>query len=388
MTPPSDRTLLLGMKQATGIFQEVSSAGRLWLIRMQLGPFPPKATLVCGAALLTLTLACKSGGGMEQKQQQPPPPPTPIASATCSDPTASVVITDPTNYTLSDSFSLQHVVLKDNTDLVFDWSQLTVDFFGKPVTPTTDINTVSISLWNLKPADIEQALKVDNLPLGSNSGVITTFPDGTYTKMDLLGFNELGNPLPTDELWSRFDTATPNYQYPQDQYTFLVMAQSGTDVGRQPHSIALFNIDPGATATELDLTNDSTTLTYSVDLSMAQPMLVPAGAPFTIDWSQMTENCLGNTYDYSQITEVSVAHFETETLSQLQTDFLNLEDIADGWWSGPVIAGASLDLSTLVDQNGVAFTGIDSTGIWMAALFCTNCNNPAPWSITILQPCQ
>ena len=50
-------------------------------------------------------------------------------------------------------------MLQDNYDLVFDWSQLTVDFFGQPVTPLTDINTVSISLWNLTPSDIEQALK-------------------------------------------------------------------------------------------------------------------------------------------------------------------------------------------------------------------------------------
>ncbi len=316
------------------------------------------------------------------------PPPPPIASATCSDPTAAVVITDPTNYTLSDAFALQHVVLKDDTDLVFDWSRLTVDFFGKTVDPATDVNTVSISLWNLTPADIETALKVDNLPLGSNSGVITTFPDGSYTQMNLLGFNELGNPLPTDELWSRFDTATPNYQYPQDQYTFLLMAQSGSDVGKKPHSLALFNIDPGATQTELDLTNDSTKLTYSVDLERAQPMLVPAGAPFTIDWSQMTKNCLGNDYDYSQITEAAVAHYTTKTLPQLQQDFLDLEDIADGWWSGQVVAGASLDLGTLTNASGQPFTGIDATGVWMAALFCGNCNNPAPWSITILQPCH
>jgi hypothetical protein len=334
------------------------------------------ARTVLPAALL-LAPGCKTSS-----------PPTPIASATCSDPTASVVITDETNYSLTDSFSIQHVVLKDNTDLVFDWSMLSVDFFGKAVTPTTDINTVSISLWNLKPADIEQALKVDDLPLGSNSGVITTFPDGTYTHMNLLGFNELGNPLPTDELWSRFDTATPNYQYPQDQYTFLLMAQSGTDVGRRPHSIALFNIDPGSSVTELDLTNDSTKLTYSVDLERAHPMLVPAGAPFTIDWSQMTTNCLGNTYDYSQITEAAVAHYTTKTLPELQQDFLNLEDIADGWWSAQVTAGASIDFSMLTDKNGAAFPGIDSTGVWMAALFCGTCNNPAPWSITILQPCH
>jgi hypothetical protein len=316
------------------------------------------------------------------------PPPTPIASATCSDSSASVVITDETNYSLSDSFSLQHDVLKDNTDLVFDWSKLSVDFFGKSVNSTTDINTVSISLWNLKPADIELALKVDNLPLGSNSGVITTFPDGTYTQMNLTGFNELGNPLPTADLWARFDTSTPNYQYPQDQYTFLVMAQSGSDLGRQPHSIALFNIDPGSNQTQLNLTNDSTKLTYSVDLEKAHPMLVPAGAPFTIDWSQMKTNCLGNTYDYSQITSAAVAHYKSKTLPELQQDFLNLEDIADSWWSGQVTAGASIDLGMLTDKNGATFPGIDSTGVWMAALFCGNCNNPAPWSITILQPCQ
>jgi len=83
-----------------------------------------------------------------------------------------------------------------------------------------------------------------------------------------------------------------------------------------------------------------------------------------------------------------VAHFTTKTLPELQQDFLNLEDLADGWWTGQVVAGASLDLSTLMNASGQPFTGIDSTGVWMAALFCGNCNNPAPWSITILQPCQ
>ena len=330
-------------------------------------------------AALLFTPACKSST-----------PPTAIASAACADPTASVVITDPTNYMLSDSFVLEHVVVKDNTDLKFDWSQLTVDFFGKAVNPVTDINTVSISLWNLSPSDIEQALKVDSLStmLAKNVGIITTFPDGTFTQMNLLGFNELGNPLPTDDLWSRFNTATPMYQYPQDKYTFLLMAQSGADIGKNPHSIALFNIDPNATPAELDLTNDSTKLTYSVDLERAHPVLVPAGvSALTIDWSQMTTNCLGNSYDGSQITSAAVAHYSKKTLPELQQQFLNLEEIADGWWSGTPPSGRTVDLSTLTDANGAAFPGIDSTGVWMAALFCGNCNNPAPWSITILQPC-
>ena len=347
--------------------------------------FSAKRTL--GAALaVALALGCSKDAVM---MAPPPPPPTPIVSAACGDPTASVVITDPTNYSLSDSFTMQVAKLKDNTDLVFDWSRVTVDFFGKTVNPLTDINTVLISLWNLTPQGIEDALKVDNLPLASNSGVITTFPDGTYTQQNLLSFNELGNPLPTDELWSRFNTATPNYQYPQDQYTFLAMAQTGSDIGRNPRMIALFNIDPNATQTELDFTNDSTKLSYTVDLLQSQPMEVPAGVPaLTVDWSQMTKNALGNRYDYSEITLAAVAHYKTETLPQLQQDFLNLEDIADGWWSGPVVAGASIDLGGLVDADSATFPGIDGTGVWMAALFCGNCNNPAPWSITILQPCM
>lgn len=305
------------------------------------------------------------------------------------DPTAAVVLTDETNYSLSVAFDISRVVLQNHADLVFDWSQLTVDFFGKTVNPTADINTVSISLWNLTPSGIEEKLKRDTLPLTSNSGVITTFPDGSYTHMNLTGFDELGNPLPIDELWARFDVTTPNYQYPQDQYTFLVMAQSGADVGKQPHSLAFFNIDTSSTTTQLNLKNDSTKLSYTVDLEKAHPVLVPAGVPaVTLDWSQMTTNCLGNDYDGSQITRAAVAHYAGKSLADLQSQFLNLEDIADGWWSGAPPAGRTIDLSTLTDKNGAAFPGIDDSGVWMAALFCGNCNNPAPWSITILQPCR
>ena|SRR5579863_8412274 len=335
-------------------------------------------TLVSSALLLAS--GCKSNSGSAA-----------IASAACMDPSASVVITDPTNYTLSDSFMLDHVVLQDDYDLVIDWSQLSVDFFGQPVNPLTDVNTVSISLWQLTPSDIEQALKIDDLNnmLPKMAGIMTTYPDGTYTHMDLLGFNELGNPLPTNELWARFDTATPMYQYPQDQYTFLAMAQTGTDIGKKPRAVALFNIDPSSTTQQLNLTNDSTKLTYSVDLEHARPVLVPAGVPrLTIDWSQMMTNCLGNPYDGSQITSAAVAHFANKTLPELQQQFLNLENIADDWWTGLPPAGRTVDLSTLTDANGATFPGIDDSGVWMAALFCGNCNNPAPWSITILESCQ
>jgi hypothetical protein len=312
-----------------------------------------------------------------------------IRSAACDDPAAPVVITDETNYRLSNDFTIQTSLLKDNTDLVFDWSQVTRDFFGKSVDPAADIDIFLVSLWALTPDEIRAALRTDSLPLTFNSGVITTFPDGTYTSQHLLGFNELGNPLPTDLLQARFNTSDPNYQYPQDRFTFLAMASSGTEVGRGPRMLALFNIAPTATDTALQMTNDSTKLSYSVDLRRAAPVQVPAAVPgLTLNWGQMTVNAIGNKYDYHQITSAAVAHFTANSVADLEPQFLLLEDVADGWWSGPVLSGDSIDLGTLVDKNGAAFPGIDGEGVWMAALFCTTCNNPAPWSITILQPCH
>lgn len=331
-------------------------------------------------AALLLAAGCGSGA-----RSSPPA----IKSAACADPTASVVITDATNYTLSNDFTIQVSRLKDNTDLVFDWSGVTRDFFGKAVDPAADIDTFLISLWALTPAKIRAALKADDLPLTSNSGVITTFPDGTYTSQHLLGFDELGNPLPADQLWSRFNTADPGFVYPQDQYTFLAMASSGTEVGKGPRMLAMFNIDPTASDTSLLMTNDSTKLSYSVDLLRGAPVQVPAGlSALTLDWSQMTKNAIGNPYNYYQITSAAVAHFPAKSVAELEPQFLALEDIADGWWSGEVLSGASIDLGTLMDKNGAAFPGIGGDGVWMAALFCTNCNNPAPWSITILQACR
>jgi hypothetical protein len=83
-----------------------------------------------------------------------------------------------------------------------------------------------------------------------------------------------------------------------------------------------------------------------------------------------------------------VAHFAGKSVADLESQFLLLEDVADGWWQGPVLAGNTINLGALADKNGAPFPGIDGDGVWMAALFCTNCNNPAPWSITVLQPCR
>ena len=316
---------------------------------------------------------------------------TPGANGACPAPPVQIAITDETNYSFSSTLSIETSTLKDATDLNFDWSEVTIDFFGKPVDPAEDIDLVLISLFHLTPEELQDALNRDDLPRSANEGVITTYPDGSYTSQHLLGFGLLGNPLPdVDEIWKRFDTSHPEFEYPQDQYTFLLMAATGTSIGRGARMLSLFNLDPASEKTELSLTNDSTLLDYSVDLDRAEPVFVPAAEPSVIiDWDAMTLNALGNEYQRTQITEAVVAHFDTDSLDDLEADFLNLKDNASGWWSGTMVAGTSIDLETLTDAAGASFPGIDERGTWLVALFCTSaCNNPAPWSITILEPCE
>jgi hypothetical protein len=178
--------------------------------------------------------------------------------------------------------------------------------------------------------------------------------------------------------------------YPQDSHTYMVTAGSGTVAGKETHMMSLFHLDPASTQTELRLTNDSASLDFTVDLDGARPIDVPKNTPgLVIKWREMTKNSLGNPYPWQQITKAVVAHFPTYSLSELEADFLDLEEIADGWWSAEVTAGDSIELGTLLDVQSAPFPGIDDDGTWMVALFCTEtCNNPAPWSITVLRACD
>lgn len=331
-----------------------------------------------------LAFGCGSGGGSTGAGGEP-------GAAACDAANGTFTLEDDTNYSLASTLTVKTCTVKDHTDLVFDWGSLTHDFYGTPIDPKLDIDLVLLSLWKKTPAELEAALAQDALTPNDNVGVITTYPMDDYTSQNLLSFNFAGNPLPDqDELWQYFDTQNPRFAYPPTEYTFLLEAGTGTALGKGARMLAFFNLDPASTNTSLTLEDDSAVLDYSVHLANARPLHVPAATPhLSIDWSRMTKNAIGNPFDGSQINQAVVAHFSNTTLAELETRFLELQSIADGWWSEPVESGRSIDLAGALDQNMAPFPGIDDDGIWLSALFCTvNCNNPAPWSITILQTCE
>ena len=99
-------------------------------------------------------------------------------------------------------------------------------------------------------------------------------------------------------------------------------------------------------------------------------------------------NALGDDFIPSVIAEVVVAHYD-ESVAELERQFLDLELIAEGIWRYDVPAETSVELSSLRDEAGQPFPGIDGNGTWLVALMCGDfCRNPAPWYLTVLVPCS
>jgi hypothetical protein len=296
---------------------------------------------------------------------------------------------DANNYQFSNTLDIAETTLKDHTNLVFDWSGVTTDFYGHPFDPVLEAKSVLITLWPRTSSQIEELLHTDSLSAGEYEGLLTTSSGGVDTARALLDFTVAGEPLPEDQVWAWFDTSTPNYAYPQDQHTFLFMV-SGSDVlGKDARMLHLFHLDPTATETTLSVTNESTKLSFEADLDRAAPLFVPLGTPgLTWKWSDTKTKSLGTPLGAQTVTEVAVAHF-TQTKAELAEKFLDLRELATDWYTNQFeLMGTSVALGELQTADGAAFPGIDGSGVWVVAAFCTvSCNSPAPVIINFLEPC-
>jgi hypothetical protein len=221
------------------------------------------------------------------------------------------------------------------------------------------------------------------------------------TTEELRNFTVQGTPILENEMAVYFDITDPTLT--PDNFTYMVMTATGQLPGEGSRMLAFFTLSADSPNTSLSITNDKTTLDYTLDLRSMRRMGVatgPAGL-ISVDWSSLTTNAMGNEFEPFQITEVVVAHYATMDVCGVEDNFLKLESLADEWYRKDITEGTSVSLGDLYipgagesdtegdqDTSGrQMFQGIDDQGVWILALFCGSCANPAPWFITILHPC-
>jgi hypothetical protein len=298
---------------------------------------------------------------------------------------SAVIANEINNYSFSSAITLPPVTVKAMSNLTFDWSALTKDFTGHSLDATAAVNTVMVLIWHMPLATLEAELNLDSLDQRDLVVVPPPFlyPQAGATSAMLHDFTLNGTAVTP----ARYNTYMDPAKYPASSYSYVVAAATGTELGRGIRVLQAFTLDSDSTSTMVDLSDDSTRLTYSANLHSLAVARVPGGTPnVTLDWSMMKTNALGTDFTEGYITRAIVGKF-TQAPDELEKQFLDLELIADNVYRADVPSGSILDFTTLADSSGTSFPGVDSNGIWVVGLICGACRNPAPWYLTILEPC-
>jgi len=301
--------------------------------------------------------------------------------------------------------------VKPKSELTFDWSGLTTDFLGRPTNPSTDINSVLLVVFNLTLQGLADTLNADDGSINSKTaGALQLITKPGATSGSIYDFGVPGTPENTYRTDASVKTSVDEYLDPAvndpSSHVIAILPSNGTELGRNLRTIQALTLDPTSSVTAVSmagsmrLTGDSgghsggtsgpsASVTYDVDLQHLTPVRVPTGkAALTVDWSQLTDNGLGNPWLARSISRAFVGHYN-QSLAELQKQFLDLETIATDIYAMDVDADAPISLAGLKDAGGQAFPGVDATGVWILALSCSvYCSSPAPWYLTVLKPCD
>jgi hypothetical protein len=288
------------------------------------------------------------------------------------------------NYQFSSTLTFPPISVQPDTELTFGWGGVTTDFLGHPLDPMTGVDNVNLMLWSLTQAELETKLNADDLAQRDLAVIANLETGNAMIEAALFDFTSVGMPITPEDILP-FVNAT---SYPPEENTYTVMITEGTVLGEGTRMIQAFKLDPASTNTHVELTDTSTHLEYMVNLHSLTPTPIPAGTgAVTIEWGDMTVNALSNPFVPTEITQALVAHF-MQPVSELEAQFLDLDIIEADRWRGEVVSGTSVTLSSLTNEGGQPFAGIDGTGTWVVALICGSCRNPAPWYLSVLTSCS
>lgn len=299
------------------------------------------------------------------------------AAGECTGASTAPTLADAHNYAFDGVLDIQSYVLGELSDPLFDFGGLTTDLQGHAFDPVADVDNVAVIVFHasLTQDDIEAGLSANTLEQADIAAYVNVEP-GDATSVHLSDCTLFGNDI---DIETYFVEGYGNW---------LLNLTTGTTAGTGTRMAAFFEPVPGEAADELVVTDTSTVLDFTVDLQSLHPLAVSTDEPaLTLDWSAVSIDGQGNDFNPGDVDQVMLAYYADLTVEDLEADFLDIELIADRLWTLDISSGTTADLSML-DGDDSAFTGIDDQGIWLMALRCTTCANPAPPVLTLIEACE
>lgn len=283
----------------------------------------------------------------------------------------SLDLTDANNYSYTNAISIASQDVEIGQDFEIDFSALTVDIQLHDMDPAEDIDGASLIYFPiLSQEEVEAAISEDSLTQPDTQYFYLWTNPGTETGFMATEYEIVGNSFVPDEVFT------------SEEGTWLARLTTGTTLTRM-----VTFVQPSTTTTNRLLTigNDSAAIDFDPDLEgLSSIELAGEPASYVAGWSAVTTNGLGNAFNADLVTEVMIGRYEGFTLADLEADFFDLEVNAAEIYYAPVSQSTSADLTTATDAGGAGFTAFGPESLWLLALRCNGCVNPAPPFLTVI----
>jgi hypothetical protein len=289
-----------------------------------------------------------------------------------------LLLEDANNYRATASLAIPTVETAPATDLDICWTGTTSDLLCHAVAPATDIDNVGLlRLRNLTEPQIEAQLVAGTLAQSKIDGYVQYTTDRVATCMKLSQFSFFGTAADVATLYVESTVST-----------YMLVFAHGQKPGTGSLAMTFIKPTAGSTNTRVDAPAGCGLLDFTADLGSLAKVKVPAEGPWTVDWGAVTANGQGDSVAYATIDRLLVGFYQGMGVADLQARFFDIELLATSLWELPVRGGHTAELGQALDRaTGAAFTGFARTdGVWMLALLCSTCQNPAPVVLTILEP--
>ncbi|MEQ1504016.1 MAG: hypothetical protein ABMB14_17370 [Myxococcota bacterium] len=285
---------------------------------------------------------------------------------------SELVFGDANNYSYTGVLDITPVPVHAGSDLTIDWAGLTTDLRGRPVDGAA---IEQISLLNIASplAEVLQLVAVNEIDQSDSQDIYLHQNDGAETSQ-LSAFEITGVPIDTALLV-------------EDPNTTWLMSLMNVPDGRTDilSSIVIEPKDAEANTT-VTFTDASASLVPTVKLGGTVMTVAADSAPYSMDWSGVTNDVFGHSFDALIGDELIIGHYATEDLAEIEGEFLRLDSYADALYRLDAFGVTAVDdLGAATDDGGAAFEGFTTDGTWLVGVICTTCATPVPLLLGVVE---
>jgi hypothetical protein len=280
------------------------------------------------------------------------------------DPTDNIFeLTDAHNYAYTSDVSIGEVEVQTAQDVTFDWSGLTTDIQTHAVDPATIEQSFILWFEALTHAEVEAKIGADDID-ASDVGAILIWDNDAGATSNLLSEHLVYGSAAFD----------PTTDFTAEEGSWLFRLVTDTVNSRM---VTFLNPTSSSDNHTVTVGDDSAAVDFDADLSSLEPYGQEASFDtYEVRWSTLETTGGGQDFDPAKIDQVMLAYY-SESVAEIEADFLNVEQIADEEYLWEVSQAESLEIAS------ADFGGFRS-GVWLIALRCTACASPAPHFLSVI----